>query len=369
MQEASRGKTIIIAAGGTGGHLFPAQALARDLESQDPTYSLVFMGKGLTTNPFFHRELFAYKEVSAASPSSKKRLKSYFALIRGIWQAYFLLKKLCPVLVVGFGSFHAFPVLVAAFLRRVPLVLFESNSVPGKVNRLFSSKAVCSGVQFPSAAKYMKGKCVEVQMPFWRSFSSDITRIEAAAYFSLEPDVFTFLIFGGSQGAAKLNSSLIEALASLKSLGYSFQVIHLVGGSASLEKIQELYAASNIPSCIKSFEDRMDLAWTLAGGAVCRSGAATLAELMLFSVPSLLIPYPHASENHQLKNALFLQNEVGGALLLEEKDLSFNELKNKLESLLSLKTNIGMRDHINRFKKNTQNISLLDLIRKSLDCL
>ncbi len=369
MQEASKSKKIVIAAGGTGGHLFPAQALARDLQSQDPACSLVFMGKGLITNPFFHRELFAYKEVSSASLSMKKMLKSCFSLIKGIWQAYFLLKELRPSLVVGFGSFHAFPVLVAAFLRRVPLILFESNSVPGKVNRLFSSKAICSGVQFPSAMKYMKGKCVEVQMPLWRSFSSDLTRIEAATYFSLQPDVFTFLIFGGSQGAAKLNSSLIEALASLKNLGYSFQVIHLVGTSASLEKIQELYAASNISSCIKPFEDRMDLAWTLAGGAICRSGAATLAELILFGVPSLLIPYPHASEDHQLKNALFLQNEIRGALLLEEKDLSFTLLKNKLEFLLSVKQNTEMRDHINRFKKNTQNISLADLIRKHLGYL
>ncbi len=360
-------KNIVIAAGGTGGHLFPAQALARDFQKENPSYSILFMGKGLSSSPFFHRELFEYKEVCSSSLSLKHIFRSVGTLLKGIWRAFFLLKESKPTLIVGFGSFHVFPVLAAGLLRGIPIVLFESNSVPGKVNRLFSFFAIFSGLQFFSAQKHMKGKCLEVQIPLWRVFSKKTTKQEAASYFSLSSDVFTFLVFGGSQGAKSLNGILLDVFASLKSRGVVFQVIHCIGSAASLEEIQNHYAQCQIPVCVKSFEERMDLAWVLADAAICRSGAATLSELLLFEVPSLLIPYPYASENHQLKNSLFFRDEVGGAFILEEKDICFDKMQLFLEFLRDTSKNNSMKESIKEFKAKQKATSLSHLIRKSID--
>ncbi len=147
------------------------------------------MGKGLGSNPFFSRDFFSYQEVASAPFS----LKNLGVLCRGIWQSTRFLRRFRPDVVVGFGSYHVFPVLAAAFILRIPVILFESNSIPGKVNRLFSSIAVFSTVQFPSAAKYLKGKCFEVYVPF-RSFQEfgEVCEKEAYKYFNLSSGLCIF---------------------------------------------------------------------------------------------------------------------------------------------------------------------------------
>ena len=161
-------KRIVIAAGGTGGHVFPAQALGAQLEERG--YEVLFMGKGLKTNRYFKRSIFSHVSIDSATPVKKKMLQkaaSLVALSKGLVQALRHLMSFKPSLVVGFGSFHSFPVLGAALMARIPIVLFESNAIPGRVNQFFSRSALFSGVHFSQAKKKMKGKCREVSMPFW----------------------------------------------------------------------------------------------------------------------------------------------------------------------------------------------------------
>ncbi|MES2198552.1 MAG: undecaprenyldiphospho-muramoylpentapeptide beta-N-acetylglucosaminyltransferase [Chlamydiota bacterium] len=359
-------KSILIAAGGTGGHLFPAQALASHLKKKDFAYEIMFMGKGLATNPFFQRDLFPYKDVESAPFSRKNGIENIKALCKGTWQAFCFLRKLRPEVVVGFGSFHSFPVLLAAKLRGIPVIIFESNSIPGKVNRLFSQVAAFSTVQFPIAKKYLKGKCFEVRVPFWRFRESDsVSKEEALAYFSLSPNVCTFLVFGGSQGARFINEVFIDALQAMGSWVKHLQVIHLVGKSTSQEEMKKIYQDKGILACVKSFEENMQFAWALADVAVCRSGAATLSELIHFEVPAILIPYPSAADDHQLKNAIFME-EIGGAFCLEEKSICTDNLRHLIEQFVDSNNKIAetMKASIQEFKKNQASFSLSDLVEE-----
>ncbi len=361
-----KSKSILIAAGGTGGHLFPAQGLAGHLQKKGAAYEIVFMGKGLATNPFFKRDLFTYKDVESAPFSYRNGMKNIKALCKGTWQAFCFLGKFCPDVVVGFGSFHSFPVLLAAKLRGIPIIVFESNSIPGRVNRLFSNGAVFSTVQFPVAKKYLKGKCLEVRVPFWRFQENHlVTKEEALAYFSLSPNVCTFLVFGGSQGARFINEVFIDALQAIGSKVKHLQVIHLTGKATSQEEMKKIYQDKGILACVKSFEENMQFAWALADVAICRSGAATLSELIHFEVPAILIPYPSAADNHQLKNAIFME-EMGGAFCLEEKSMCTDNLRHLIEQFVDSDNNVAhtMKGSIQEFKKKQTSISLSDVVEE-----
>ena len=237
--------------------------------------------------------------------------------------------------------------------------------MPGRVNRLFSRYAAVSAVQFSKAIEKLKGKSVEVGVPFWeREGCQIVSKSEARAYFSLDADKLTFLVFGGSQGSAAVNRAFIKALKNLGEMKELFQVIHLTGSEAFTEEMKSFYQAEGIRACVKPFEEKMHHAWTSADLVVCRSGAATLSELLTFEVPGILIPFPTASEDHQRINAAFME-EVGGALHFTENQLqSPNILSDAILGLLDPKEQKleTMRQALKDFKKANQKKSLCSVI-------
>jgi len=357
-----RKKKVILAAGGTGGHLFPAQKLAKDLQLQT---DILFVGSGLKTNPFFYRDQFSFKEIKSRTPFKRKKVFACLAIIAGIIQSLKVLKDFKPDLVVGFGSFHSFPLLAAAKLKKIPYVLFESNCFPGKVNRLFSKWARVSAIQFDEASKNLRGKAVEVSMPLWNEKKVDKTL--ARAYFGLDPSLFTLLIFGGSQGAGNINDLIYSSLKNTPEK-YTFQVIHITGSKEQSEKMKTLYASLKLKAFVKEFEEEMSLAWQSADLAICRSGAATLAEQIAYEVPAILIPYLLASDQHQKKNATFMMHRVRGAVDLSEEGLTSSHLIRTINSLIEnnqerLK---AMRDAIKQFKLRQERKDLLSEILAQL---
>lgn len=326
---------ILIAAGGTGGHLFPAQSMAKDLLKNQKGIELLFAGAGLSTNRYFQKEFFNYEEVSSASPFRGNPFKTVIQLLSGINKSLRLLKKFKPNIVVGFGSYHSFPLLVAARMKGIPIILFEANAAPGKVNRLFSRWATVTAVHFAHASEKLSGPTLEVAMPLAAKRESlEIDRAKARAFFGLQPDKFTLLVFGGSQGALSVNKIFCQVAAQLSSSLPDFQVIHLTGHKKDTEEVRRAYGLLQIPVCIKEFEENMAFAWRAADLAICRSGASTLAELMTFEVPAVLIPYPYAADDHQKKNAEIMQKEVRGARLMLEADLSAENLYTLLHELM-----------------------------------
>lgn len=302
-------KKIIFAVGGTGGHLFPAQALCQELTDCE----VLFAGGKLSSNPFFSKFKYPFREIRSGSPSRGNPLLASFQLLLGLFQSFRLLKEFAPDLVIGFGSFYSFPVLLAAKLKRVPYLLIESNALPGKVNRLLSTGAKHSAIQFEEAAKHMRGPSSLAKMPIPSQFSGSIDKREAKKFYALDPDCFTLLVFGGSQGAKTLNDAAIRLEGDL-------QILHFCGRDSDPEILKGQYEKKGIRALVKPFETQMHIAWKAADLALCRAGAGTLTELTHYSVPAILVPWPRATDDHQSINAK-VQEKKGGALVLNERKL------------------------------------------------
>lgn len=308
---------VVMAAGGTGGHLFPAQHLSQQLQSHNPNMEVLFAGAHLEGSSFFQGTRYRYLDVASGTPFGKGRIKTLFRLSYGIWQSFKWLRQEKPRLIVGFGSFHSFPVLCAALACRTPFVLFESNLYPGRVNRWFSRFARFTAVWFQESGAYLKSPLRQIRLPEVNTEPQP----EDYAYFNLNAENPIILVFGGSQGALSINEHWLKCLSRMKEIYGTFQVIHLVGREERVEEAKKRYDDLDIPSAVKAFEPHMEKAYRIAWMAVCRSGASTIAELISFALPALLIPFPAASEDHQTKNAQFLQDKLQGALYLSEKGL------------------------------------------------
>lgn len=326
-------KKVMITSGGTGGHIFPAMALAEQLE---PHAEVVFIGGGLSKNRYFHKEMFPYKDVSCGNVSFKKPFKSLVSfgnIIKGIWTSRQLIKQWKPDIVVGFGSYYTLPTILAAKICGIPIVLHEANRIPGRVNRLLSNHVALTGVHFPDTAFQLKGKSLEIPIPLRKEYKKDrMSLYDARAYFGLLPECSTFLIFGGSQGAQAINRLSSEALLLCEKEGFSFQVIHITGCDATAKELQAGYSKAGIRSCVKAFENHMHLAWQAADFMISRSGAGTVAEQLEFEVPGVLIPFPQAMDNHQESNADFMAYIIGGGIKCREGELTVSLLKEEIIS-------------------------------------
>lgn len=353
---------ILITAGGTGGHLYPAQALAHQLQKQ--AQDVLFVAGGLAANRYFDRERFVYQEISCSPLLSRhplKCLKGLLHLYRGVRQSIAILKHYQPAAVVGFGSYYTVSTLLAAKWLKIPIVLHEANSVPGKANRWLASMATCVGLHFPATAAYFKGKTVVVGLPLREGYcKTAVTKEEAAAYYGLSTDKRTLLICGGSQGARAINLMIKECLSVFKQL--ALQVVHLTGDAEMAEQLKELYAAHQIPACVKAFENQMDKAWRMADAFLGRSGASTVAEALAFEVPGILIPYPYATDQHQEKNADFFVSTVGAGTKLLEPGLTPPVLKRALEQLFQSENYDSLQQALHRYQQREDQITLSQLI-------
>lgn len=277
----------VFAVGGTGGHLLPALALKKRL--QGPVWLL---GKGLKKH-VLTEGLADCIEITSANNNPVR-------LAFGFFQSLWHLLRLRPRAVVGFGSYHSLPVCLAALALGIPLHLYEYNVRAGRVSRWLSRFAVSSGVVFEQTN--LKG-VVHIVEPLL-VHGKRAARSKAADYFGLDPSKKTLLIFGGSQGAAFLNS-VAEKIASFEK---TWQVVHLTGANKVCGPVNHW--------SVRSFEERMDLAWSLADLALCRAGAGTICEARAYGVYALFVPYRYAG-GHQKANAELME-QLGCGECMEE---------------------------------------------------
>lgn len=365
---------ILIATGGTGGHIYPAIALGQQLKESLPECKILFMGGGLATSRYFDKN--AYEEVTVAAAtfarfSPKAVLKTIFHIGKGIGQSIRHLMVFKPDIAVGFGSFYSLPPLIAAKLLGIPFVLYEANSIPGKANRLMSRWAKVTGVHFPNAGLHLKGKSQAVRLPLRQDYvKGKMEAAKAKELLGLKPSLPLLLIFGGSQGARVINDVVEAAFRAHLDLieAQKLQVLHITGDGSINDRLKEVYARAGVDAKVKTFENRMDIAWQAASLAICRAGAATIAELLEFEVPALLVPFAKAADNHQEYNADFVAATVGGAVKVIEKNLTGKKVAFYLAQWLHAEGVAleGMRQAIAAYKDRAPSIDLCSLIQSVL---
>lgn len=337
--NARDGIKVMIAAGGSGGHIFPAIALARALASRREVATVRFVGsdKGLDRR-IFEKEAFAFDLLSSnkLSPGKKLLLPVFFLkLLLDLARSFLIISKQRPDVVVGFGGYVSCPVIVAGRVLGRRTVLHEQNVSPGRANRFLFRFADRIAVSFNETKKRLGAdirKAAFTGNPIRREMCKD-DRLSGIRQFGLDAGKFTILVAGGSQGARRLNESFIRAVAGMDDgLRRGLQVIHLTGVGDYSRTMQE-YRSIGVDHRVYSFLDRIEDAYSAADLIVTRAGASAIFEAAHFGRPMILVPYPYAM-NHQLENASVF-SERGAALVLQESTLTGSSFRDALTGLMA----------------------------------
>lgn len=314
-------KTALVMAGGTGGHVFPALATARCLEQQGVSIHWMGTQKGIESSvvPNAGIQLHTIDVQGLRGKGRLSLLLAPFKLVKAIWQAVKVVRKVRPDVVLGMGGFASGPGAVAARLLRIPLVIHEQNAVAGMTNRISAKLAQRILVAFPGAFSGAV-KTEQTGNPV-RGAILDLP--EPKIRYSQRAGAINVLIVGGSLGAKAINDIVPEALAELN-LEELPNVWHQTG-KQHFEATQEKYRALDLTARVDAFIEHMDEAYGWADLVICRSGALTVSELAIAGVPALLIPFPFAVDDHQTGNARYLE-EAGAAWIIQQSDLKKDDL-------------------------------------------
>jgi UDP-N-acetylglucosamine--N-acetylmuramyl-(pentapeptide) pyrophosphoryl-undecaprenol N-acetylglucosamine transferase len=323
---------IAFAGGGTGGHLFPGLSVAEELRRRDPEGRILFL---CTERDECYDGLKAPGIEAAVVPWDGRGslLKRVATLLPAMARAMRVLGRFRPHVVVGLGGYGSVaPVACARFLR-IPSVLLEQNVVPGRANRWLSRLADEVACQWQESAEFFRCKHkVRVTGNPIRSGIRRLDRASAAATLGMDPAAPTLLVMGGSQGARPLNDLLIAALPFFESEHAKVQFVHLAG-RPDVERVSVAYEQYGARAKVLGFLDDMSLAYSVCDLALSRAGGTSIAELTALGIPSILIPYPHATDNHQYLNARVLEYQ-GGSVLLDQATLSPRWLAYRIIELL-----------------------------------
>lgn len=305
---------LIVAGGGTGGHLFPGIAVATAVRERLEGSRVLFIGtsrlldqQALAGLGF---ELAALKCGGVKGLGVGGRFRSLLMMPGAVAEAVRLLRRFRPNLVFGVGGYVTGPVLLAARMLRVPIAIHEQNSVPGMANRLAGKLADRVFISLPCSPPFPARKTIMTGNPLRREI------LQAANREKQGDATPTLLVLGGSQGAHRVNVLMMEAMELLQAQGLNLRLIHQTG-AADREQVANWYARLGIDAKVESFIRDMAWAYSRADLAVSRAGATTCAELAAMGLPALLIPYPFAADNHQATNGEYYQKGNGCKVLRE----------------------------------------------------
>ena len=327
---------VLIAGGGTGGHLYPGIALARELQRREPSTHVSFVGtaQGIEAR-VVPREKFAFDWIRVAGLKGKgriERLKGFALLPIAAIDAWRVVTKQRPDVVVGVGGFASGPVLAVAALRGYPTMLLEQNALPGITNRLLARVVGAAAVNFEAALSYFPGTGFVAGNPVRPEFFPAQNE-ETNDRTNRPRDAARVLIFGGSQGAHAINVAMVEAASRLAATGVRLAITHQTG-ERDLDLVRTAYQRAAVAARVEAFIFEIDGEMKAADLVICRAGATTLAELTAAGRPAILVPLPTATDDHQRKNAEVLAR-AGAALIVEERHLTGEGLAAAISGLVA----------------------------------
>lgn len=334
----ARGIRLLIASGGSGGHIFPAIALAEEMKRKDPAVWIMFVGSDKALDRrIFEKEGFRYSLLSSNKLPYKVSFATFIFAVRlfvDILKSLAILIRYRPDAVVGFGGYVASPVILAAYMLGIPKVIHEQNAVPGRANAMLFKFADRIAISFEETKKYMgryREKAVFTGNPIRSSLLKD-DRPGNIKKMGFDPDKFTILVIGGSQGAHNLNKAFLKSLSKMdEPMRMALQIIHITGAT-DYGWASAAYKELSVEHRVYSFVDRIEEAYSASDLVVTRSGASAIFEIAYFGRPMILVPYPFAL-SHQSENARIFSTN-GAALKIDEKDLSADLMKDRIEELL-----------------------------------
>jgi UDP-N-acetylglucosamine--N-acetylmuramyl-(pentapeptide) pyrophosphoryl-undecaprenol N-acetylglucosamine transferase len=325
---------VVVAGGGTGGHLYPGIAVAREIQHRDPDAWVTFAGtaQGLEAR-VLPREGFELDVIRSGGFKGKSlgtRARHVGLLVSGAAGAWGILRRRSPDVVIGLGGYSSGPVVLLAALRGIPTLLMEQNAVPGLTNRLLARVVSAAAVAFDQTTAYFGGKAFVAGNPVRPEFlEADHTEIAEGE--ARPPGATGVLVFGGSQGAHAINVAMVEAAAELVAASIDLVLIHQTG-ERDVDMVREGYRRAGQAARVEPFLFAMAREMTAADLIVCRSGATTAAEITAIGRPAILIPLPTATDDHQRKNAAVLA-EAGAAEVIEQRDLTGGRLASRIIAL------------------------------------
>jgi UDP-N-acetylglucosamine--N-acetylmuramyl-(pentapeptide) pyrophosphoryl-undecaprenol N-acetylglucosamine transferase len=314
---------VIISGGGTGGHIFPAIAIADEIKRRNPNAEILFVGaNGKMEMEKVPQAGYNIKGLTIVGFQRRLTLSNFllpFKIIASIWNAIKIIKEFKPQVVIGVGGYASGPTLQAATYLKIPTLIQEQNSFPGKTNKILANKvsSICSAYEglerfFPLNKITLTGNPVRPEM-----VQTEGKRNEAFEFYGMNPDKKTILVIGGSLGARTLNESIKSHLKELQE--NDIQVLWQCGKVYVDSLTKELEAENLNGIKLVQFIARMDLAYTLADVIISRAGAISVSELCLVKKPIILVPSPNVAEDHQTKNAMALVNK-GAAVLVKDSE-------------------------------------------------
>ena len=328
------GLRVLIAGGGTGGHLFPGIAIAETFVQDARQTRVMFVSSGraieetVLANTPYEKKRIAVEGIKGKSLFSK--LAALMRVPGGLIQAFHLLGEFAPHVVIGMGAYSAGPVVVAAWMRGIHRVICEQNSFPGLTSRLLAGFAERIYVSFPDSGfkEVYQSKIRFTGNPVRQAIAGAGTKKEGGEKAAGEAaPAFTVLILGGSQGAHSINMAVLDCVMHLTH-PEKFRFVHQTG-PRDMEEVRKIYLQMHMDATVAAFFENMGALYEAADLVICRSGATTVAELTVAGKAVIFIPFPQAADNHQVANAKALVAD-GAAEMIEEADLSGEMLSRRI---------------------------------------
>ena len=345
----------IIAGGGTGGHLFPGIAVAREIQRREKNAEILFVGteRGIEAR-LVPQEGFTLRCLPAGSMKGigwGARARNLVATVKGILGARRILGEFRPAVVIGVGGYASFPMLSAAILSGYPRLIMEQNAVPGLANRILGRFMDFAAVTDPRTRSYFGDRAVVTGNPVRPEFKSIGERKHQAP--------FQVLVFGGSQGAKAINKAIEQSLPFLSDWKDRLRFVHQTG-EAQVNEIRSAYAAAGFEADVRGFFNGFHEQYAAADLIVSRAGATTVAEIKAAGRAAILIPFPFAADDHQTRNAQSMV-EDGAAVMIPNAELTGEKLSGEIRSLL------GDLSRLETLERNARKNAVLDAEQRIVD--
>lgn len=349
---------VLIAAGGTGGHIYPGLAVAKEIMRRDSRSVVRFVGtaRGLETRlvPQAGFELSLIESAGLVNVGARALVRGLYLLPKSFWAARSLIKQFRPDAVVGAGGYVSGPVLLMASLWRIPTLVMESNAVPGFTNRRLARFVGAAAVSFEAALPYFQGKGIVTGNPVRREFFDIPVKLR-------DPTRFSLLLFGGSQGARAINEAMVAALPHLERFKGVLRITHQTG-KFDFEKVRAAYARASWEADVREYIDDMVASFASSDLIISRAGATTSFELMAAGRTAIMIPLPGQME--QRRNAEVLQ-QAGAARMIPQDELTGALLAQEIGALIDAPERITQMEQVVRnFARRDAAEATVELIEK-----